>query len=109
MRLQVIACIVLAPLIFGCSGQPSPEAQKQTDKPSEPFSHVIASEAEYYITGAQQGRPPDGKFPVGTKVNIIRQAGSYTQVRSESGVEATVASDAIKELGTDWAATSKAP
>jgi PBP1b-binding outer membrane lipoprotein LpoB len=109
MRLQIIACIVLASLVVGCSGQSTPEAQKSADSPAQPFSHVIATEVEYYKIGPQQGRPPDGKFPAGTKVNIIRQAGSYTQVRSEGGIEATVASDAIKELGTDGAATSKAP
>jgi len=64
---------------------------------TQSFSHVIAAEVEYYTTGPQQGRPPDGKFPAGTKVNIVQQAGSYTLVRSEGGVEAFVTSDALKE------------
>lgn len=75
----------------------SPAQQEPTDTNSDSFSHVIATETEYYTTGPQQGRPPDGKFPAGTKVNIVQEAGSYTQVRSESGIEAYVSSDAIKE------------
>jgi outer membrane protein assembly factor BamB len=62
------------------------------------FSHVIAAETEYYTTGPQQGRPPDGKFSAGTKVSIVEEAGSYVFVRSKSGVEAYVASDALTQM-----------
>ena len=51
------------------------------------FSHVIAAETEYYTTGPQQGRPPDGKFPAGTKVSIVEDAGSYVRVWSDGGIE----------------------
>lgn len=69
----------------------------QTHQSSEsPFSHLIATETEYYTTGPQQGRPPDGKFPAGTKVSIVEEVGSYVLVKSEGGVEAYVAADAIK-------------
>jgi serpin B len=68
--------------------QPSPDSE---------FTHVITSESEYYTTGPQQGRPPDGTFPAGTKIRIVRDAGSYVLVRSESGVEAFVASDAVSK------------
>lgn len=61
------------------------------------FSHVIAAETEYYTTGPQQGRPPDGKFPAGTKVSIVEEAGSYVLVKSEKGVEAYVATNAVKQ------------
>ena len=61
------------------------------------FSHVIAAETEYYTTGPQQGRPPDGKYPAGTNVSIVEDAGSYVLVRSERGVEAYVAADAVGE------------
>lgn len=67
------------------------------DTSTQSFSHVITAEVEFYTTEPQKGRSPDGKFLAGTKVNIIQQAGSYTLVRSEGGVEAYVASDAIKE------------
>ena len=61
------------------------------------FSHVIAVETEYYTTGPQQGRPPDGKLPAGTKVSMVEESGSYVLVKSEGGVEAYVAADAVKQ------------
>ena len=67
--------------------------------PITEFSHVIAVETEYYTTGPQQSRPPDGMFPPGTKVNIVEKAGSYVLVQSEGGVNAYVATDAIKQQG----------
>lgn len=60
-------------------------------------SHVITAEAEYYTTGPQQGRPPDGKFPAGTKVSVVEESGSYVLVKSESGIEAYVAADSVKQ------------
>lgn len=60
-------------------------------------SHVVAAETEYYTTGPQQGRPPDGTFPTGTKVNIVEQSGSYVLVQSAGGVEAYIAADAVEQ------------
>jgi len=106
MTQQIILCVglVVLSLFVGCStessqvpSQTSEQQAKKTDTPSDSFSHVIAAEVEYYTTGPQQGRPPDGKFPAGTKVNIVREAGSYILVRSQDGVEAYVSGDAIKE------------
>ena len=117
MKRTIVAWIglVTAMLLAGCTGQ-APTAPSETDRqqatqtdaasqepdnrPGESFSHVIAVETEYYTTGPQQGRPPDGKFPAGTKVNIVETAGSYTLVRAENGVEAYVAADAVKEIET---------
>ncbi len=62
------------------------------------FTHTIAAETEYYTTGPQQGRPPDGEFPAGTKVNVVEPAGSYSRVEAETGVTAYVATDAIKPM-----------
>ena len=75
------------------------------------FTHVVAIETEYYTTGPQQGRPPDGKFSAGTNVNVIEEAGSYTLVRSKNGVEAFVASDALTQMGESGisAALDKSP
>jgi serpin B len=61
------------------------------------FSHMIAAETEYYTTGPQQGRPPDGKFPAGTKVSIVEEAGNYVLVKSDAGIEAYVAAHAVKQ------------
>ena len=117
MKRTMVAGIGLVTLILfvGCPGQ-TPTAPSETDRkqateteaasqepdtPSiESFSHIIAVETEYYTTGPQQGRPPDGKFPASTKVNVVKTAGSYTLVRAQDGVEAYVAADAIKEIET---------
>ena len=61
------------------------------------FTHVITAETEYYETGPQQGRPPEGNFPAGTKVNVVEEAGSYVLVKSDSGVEAYVTADAVSQ------------
>ena len=64
--------------------------------PASEFSHFIAAETEYYTNGPQQGRPPDGKFLAGTKVSVVEESGSYVLVKSEGGVGAFVAADAVK-------------
>jgi len=61
------------------------------------FSHVITVETEYYVTGPQQGRPPEGSFPAGTNVNVVEEAGSYVLVKSEGGVSGYVAADAVSQ------------
>ncbi len=103
--------VALTLVMVGCRGQSSPErgtagaeqeastgkpGGQSADLPAPTFSHVLAEAAEYYTTGPQQGRPPDGKFPSGTKVQIVRQAGSYTLVRSDGGIEAYVVADIVK-------------
>jgi len=67
------------------------------DGPITKLSHVITAETEYYTSGPQQGRPPDGKFPAGTNVSIVKNSGSYVLVRSDGGVEAYVSADAVKQ------------
>ncbi len=62
------------------------------------FTHVLTVETEYYLGGPQQARPPDGQFTAGVKVKLIEQAGSYSQVESESGIRAYVAADAIQRI-----------
>lgn len=65
-----------------------------------PFTHKITGpfETVYYLTGPQQARPPEGKFKPGTRVQLLRNAGSYSQVQSESGITAHVATSALKPL-----------
>jgi len=62
--------------------------------------HQISMETVYYTTGPQQGRAPDGKFPAGTRVTILKEAGSYRLVESDSGVVGYVESRAV-ERATD--------
>ena len=58
--------------------------------------HALAANTEYYIDGPQQSRPPDGTLKAGTKVMVIEDAGSYCRVRSEDGIVAFIAADAIQ-------------
>ena len=92
-------CFLIVVLFLGCNST-NEHQQNDTDnvgqKESQAFTHVITVETEYYTTGPQQSRPPDGEFPAGTKVNIVEEAGSYVLVQSAGGVQAYVATDAVK-------------
>ena len=106
-----VTCLVLAAVCLGCNQ--ADEARRRAAKNNlkqveealkayhgthgSQWSHVVAVESEYYTYGPQQGRPPDGKFPAGTKVSLLTEAGSYVSVRSESGIEAYVAADVVKQ------------
>ena len=77
----------------------APGVDAPSDDASQP-THVISVAAEFYTTGPQQGRPPDGKFEAGTKVTLVESAGSYSRVRSTTGVEAFVPTDALEPLAS---------
>jgi hypothetical protein len=62
------------------------------------MTHVMVRDADYYLTGPHQGQPPDGKFPTGTKVKMLRGDPGYSQVESESGIRAWVATSDLKQL-----------
>ena len=72
------------------------EAAEPVRSTGPEFTHTITKETPYYLTGPQQGRPPEGKFGEGTRVRLLHEAGSFSQVRSENGVTAFVASGAIR-------------
>lgn len=95
LALFAASCLGCSPSTPPASG---PNATQQQGKPETKFTHVIAKETEYYITGPQQGRPPDGKFKAGTKVGLIEKAGSYSLVESENAVKAYVATESVTEL-----------
>ena len=93
----LVASLLMATLfIFGRSQAAEPKEEKSSQ---QGFTHVIGTETPYYTTGPQQGQPADGRFSAGTKVKLLRKAGSYSQVRAENGVVAYVASDALKKMG----------
>ncbi len=70
-------------------------------KSNGPFTHTIAGlgGVHYYLGGPQQARPPEGKFKPGTRVKLVRKAGSYSVVQSETGITAHVATAALKPIG----------
>lgn len=97
----------VAALCVGCDGRQEDDRQRQAAEENakqvetalrtydQAFPHVISGETEYYTGGPQQGRPADGRFSAGTKVRVLEKTGSYVRVRSEDGVEAYVAADAV--------------
>ena len=67
-----------------------------TDSRSAPAAGlVILTETEYYTTGPQQSRPPDGKLPAGTQVRIVNDGGSYVQVESAAGLQCWVSAETV--------------
>jgi serpin B len=65
-------------------------------------THLIAADTEYYTTGPQQGRPPDGMVKTGTRVQFVKAGGSYSQVKTDTGLVAFVAANALtKVLGKE--------
>ena len=113
MRVLLI-CLLLSVLCLGCDRAEKARLKAAEDNlkrmrealqnyldtqesPVSEISCVIAAGTEYYTTGPQQGRPPDGQFPAGTKVNLIEDAGSYVSVRSDGGIEAYVTADAVRQ------------
>ena len=64
------------------------------DAPAD-FTHVVQRDVDYYVGGPQQTRPPNGTFAKGTKVRLIKAAGSSAQVRSKEGVIGFVIADSL--------------
>jgi hypothetical protein len=62
------------------------------------MTHVVVRETPYYLTGPQQGRPPDGSFLRGTKVKMLQDGPAYSQVESEDGITAWVKTSDLEEL-----------
>ena len=59
---------------------------------------IISKDEPYFKNGPQQKRPADGTFALGTKVLLVRGAGSYSLVISREGVTAYVYTAALKSL-----------
>ena len=74
-------------------------ADTLSTKPTEfVATHLVATGADYYTTGPQQARAPDGKFKQGTKVQVIKDSGSYCAVVSESGVRAYLSTASLNPI-----------
>ena len=104
-RIFAIIVLLAAVAINGCSAQPEsavpqrdPQARQDAAPAGGPFTHVVQSDTEYYTSGPQQGRPPDGTFKAGVKVRVIEEAGSYSRVESADGVQAYVAGGDLAPL-----------
>ena len=61
-------------------------------------THRIVFDTEYYTTGPQQSRAPDGTFKAGVEVSLISEAGSYVIVEDIDGLVGHVSRDAVQPL-----------
>lgn len=71
---------------------------RQTTAPTSPWTHTLTRDEPYYLTGPQQGRPPDGRLKAGTKVSLLETAGSYARITAEDETTVWVATDALKAM-----------
>jgi len=104
MNWQTVLGLTATVLLAGCNPRPTPPQHKQplTTQPvndsvtsSSSYPAEISETSVYYIGGPQQGRPPEGEFIKGTRVQVLENAGSYSIVRSADGIEAYVSTGAI--------------
>jgi len=92
IHLKKFTLIILCMMIFGCS---QTVAEKTSPKP---FTHVVTVDTHYYLSGPQQGRPPEGQLKTGTKIVILNDSGSYVLIKSEGGVEAYISKGSFKKI-----------
>ena len=92
--LRFLAILLASFFSLSCSSEPDAEGAPEAE-----WTHVIkAPSATWYKGGPQQGSPPDGQIPGGTKVKLIRDAGSYCEIVAESGEAGYVSTDSIVEI-----------
>ena len=94
-------CLLPGNFAGNFSGNRAMGAEPPRDQPFA-ATHVITAESPYYVTGPQQGLPPEGKLNTGTRVRLIKASGSFSQVKTDAGVVAFVASESLtKVLGKE--------
>jgi hypothetical protein len=63
------------------------------------FTHKLKRPQPYYFSEAQQGSPPDGEFPSGTKVVLlVYDNGNYCRVADGQGLYVEIEYDSLKKL-----------
>ena len=111
-RIVFVASLILClAFVSACggeekSGDPSSRPTSGPDLPSGKTlkgTHSVIAETEYYLSGPQQGRPPEGKLPVGTRVTLLESGGSYSAVEvfgiKDGSFQAWVSTAALKKDG----------
>ncbi len=86
----VTVCLVMGQMI-GISPTWAEEGKQE-------FTHQLWQPSLFYLSGPQQGRPPDGEFRAGTLVRIVEEAGSYILVQSEENITAFVDASALAPI-----------
>jgi hypothetical protein len=65
------------------------------DDRADSYTHTLNAECAYYLDSPAQARPPDGTWPAGTKVTLVKHEGSYAVVRAADGTQAYVSTAAL--------------
>jgi hypothetical protein len=74
-------------------------AENLIKPPPNQFTHELTHRQPFYYAGPQQGRPPDGEFPEGTRVVLlVHDAGGYCRVADGRGLYVAVECDALKRI-----------
>lgn len=68
--------------------------------PPNRFTHRLNESQPYYFGGAQQGAPPNGEFPAGAKVVLMRRDGEspYCRVADGQGLYAEIEFGSLEKL-----------
>tara|TARA_Y100001934_G_C12104135_1_gene655374 strand:- start:24 stop:296 length:273 start_codon:yes stop_codon:yes gene_type:complete len=61
-------------------------------------THVVVQDTQYYSSGPQQARPPDGTLKAGTQVILEQETGSYVVVQTVDGIMGYIPISAIKPI-----------
>lgn len=89
--LSLLFCFVVLALV-SCDSSSEPPSQ------ADEWTHTIELGTEYYKGGPQQGSPPDGQIPGGTKVQLLENAGSYSLIKAETGENGYVSTSVLKAI-----------
>jgi hypothetical protein len=95
------APLVLAVLLGACGGdreERTPPAEETLRPDSWKATHRLAAPTESYRESPAQARPPDATLPAGTRVLLLQEQGSYSEVELENRMRVWVATDALAPL-----------
>ena len=75
----------------------APKLTKANAPGATAFTHLISTATVYYLGSPQQGRPPEGEFPKGSRVRVLQDNGGHLRVESKSGITAWVSAGAVEK------------
>ena len=85
------AAVVAAAMLGSACGAEEKRIMSGSNAAATDFTHVVGPNgAAVYADGPQQGRPADARLPAGVRIQILQEAGRFSQIKSESGVRGYV-------------------
>ena len=74
-----------------------PDKNLISPRPNQ-FSHELNRAQPYFFSAGKKNKQPDGEFPAGTKVLLVRKEGDRCHVADEQGLYVEIECDSLKEL-----------